>query len=225
MSQGDAGGGEAAHQLLLTREQVAQGRAGGASLNAALNFRQLPLGLALLQRFDTTRGLFPGWLTDFFKQNLEEQAAVALLEDRGHFRGLKRLSRKAGNDQRRKNLFRFQAVVEPRILQVLRQLVAETLRISEHANQSPLDRLGRAGDELRLELQFAATLGGSLAKGGAQNRLLNSQLLRDARGPFGTQNAIGNFLNIGKQEIHRAALGFAGAQVHLVGTRDQVIHI
>ena len=50
-------------------------------------------------------------------------------------------------------------------------------------------------------------------------------MLRDARRPFGTQNAIGNFLYVRKQEIHRAALAFAGAQIHLACARNQIVDI
>ena len=45
-------GGEAAHQFLFAGEEIAQAGAGGIGFDAALDFGEFLLGLALLKRFD-----------------------------------------------------------------------------------------------------------------------------------------------------------------------------
>src|SRR6184192_1197064 len=44
--------GQAAHEFLFAGQQVAQPRAGGVGLDAALHFGKFLLGLTLLERFD-----------------------------------------------------------------------------------------------------------------------------------------------------------------------------
>jgi len=136
-----AGGGEAAHEFLFAGEEVAQARAGGIGFDAALDFGEFLFGLAMLEVLDTTQGFLPGRFTVLFQQNLEEQAAVALLQHGGDFGGLHRLAGEAGEDQRGENLLRLEAMVEARVLEALGQLLAEPLGFREHANQAALDRL------------------------------------------------------------------------------------
>src|SRR5579859_2947460 len=158
-------GGEAAHEFLLAGEQVAQAGAGGTGFDAALDLGEFLLGLAVLEVLNTTQGFLPGRFTVLFKQNLEEQAAVAFFQRGGDFGGLHRLPREAGEDQRGENLLRLETVIEPRVLEALRQFLAEPFGFREHANQPALDRFGRFAHKLRLELHLAAAFRGGFAKG------------------------------------------------------------
>src|SRR6266436_9940440 len=178
------GGGQPAHEFLLLLEQSAHLRCGWTRLNASLDFGEFPFGLPVLERFDTAQSLFPGRLVGFFEEDFEEQPPVALFQHRGHFRRLQGLACEAGDHQRRENLLRFQAVVETRILQTLRQFVPESFGLRQHSNQPALHGLCRASDQFRLRLQFAAAFRGRFAQSCAQHWLVQPKLLRDARCPF-----------------------------------------
>src|SRR5258706_12100327 len=88
-----------------------------------------------------------------------------------------------------------------RILQMLGKLQTEALRLRQHADQPPLDRLGRAPDEFWLGLHFAAAFGSGLAQRRAQYRFIQAELLRNPRGPLGAQDSIGDSLNVRQKKI------------------------
>ena len=49
--------------------------------------------------------------------------------------------------------------------------------------------------------------------------------MRDAGGPFGAQKAVGNFLDVGQQEVYGVALPFPGGEVHAPRARDEVVDV
>ena len=94
--------------------------------------------------------------------------------------------RMRGDDQGGKDLLGFEALIQAALLQALREFPAESsasisMRIKRRSMAS------RFTDELRLSFHLAAALRGSFAQSCAQDGFVNAQLLRDARGPFGSQ--------------------------------------
>src|SRR5262245_9054147 len=131
---------------------------------------------------------------------------------------MKRIAGEPGCDQGNKNRFGLEAVVEPRSLQVLGELGAEAFGFGEHADEATLGGLGGTADEFGLKLDFAAALFGGFAERRAEDRLVDAQLLSDAGGPFGTEDAVGDSLHVGQKKIYRAAFAFASSEIHMAGT-------
>ena len=140
----------------------------------------------MAQGFDTAFGLFPGQVAGLFEADFKEHAAVAFFEGRGDFAGLHGLAGEIGGDQSCEDFFRFEAEMELVLLDSLSQFVAEAFAFDEHADQAALDGLGGAADQFWLGLYFAAALRSGFAESGPEDRLVEAQLLCDARRPFGT---------------------------------------
>ena len=174
----------------------------------------------MLQRLDAALGFFPSRFVGFLEQNLEEQPPVAVFQHRSYFGSLHRLAGRAGDHQRREDFLRFQPMIKTCILQLLGKLLPEAFRFRKHSYQPPLDGLGGARDEFRLGLYLAATFRSRLAQSGAQHRLLQTELLGDARGPLGAQDAVWNLLDVREEKIHRAQLPFSRRQIHLPRPRN-----
>src|SRR5580704_3014160 len=102
---------------------------------------------------------------------------------------------------------------------------AEAFGFGEHSDQATFDGLGGAADEFRFEFNLIATLFGGSQEFVAKDGFVETKLLRDAGGPFGTQNGIRNFLNVGQQEIYGVALPFSGGEVHAARASDEVVDV
>src|SRR5262249_18004673 len=62
-------------------------------------------------------------------------------------------------------------------------------------------------------------------QGFTQDWLLDSQLLGDARGPFGTQESIRYPLNVGEKEVYGAQLFFGAGNAQTLSTGDEIVQI
>ena len=120
------------------------------------------------------------------KEDFEEEAAVAFVEQGANLRGLHGLVRESRDDQSGENLLRLEALIEPFLLEALGNLAAKALGFHQHADQAALDGFGGFADKFRLGFHFAAALVGSFAESRAQHGFVNAELLRDPRGPLRT---------------------------------------
>jgi hypothetical protein len=140
-----AGGGEAAHELLLFFEEAAEFGAGGIGFDAALDIGEFFFGLAVAEGVEAAHGFVPSGLAGFFEQNFVEDSAIAVFESCGDLRGLERLVGVAGGNEGGEDFFGFEAVMELALLKLLREFLAKALGFGEHADEAALDGFGAAG--------------------------------------------------------------------------------
>ena len=141
------------------------------------------------------------------------------------FGSLDRVAGKRGGDERGEDFFGFEADVKLGFVDLVGEFEAEAFGFCEHANDAALGGLGGAADEFGLDFYLVAAFGGGFADFGAEDGLVEAELLGDAGGPFGAQEAIGNFLDVGQQEIYGVALPFSGGEVHAARAGDEVVDV
>src|SRR5579863_10448734 len=180
-----AGGGQALHKILFAFEEGAELRAGGVGFDAALDFGEFVFGSAVFQGFDAAFGFFPGEFVRIFKQDFEEDAAVAVVEFGADLGGLDRFAGQHGSYECGQNFLGFEADVEFGFVDLVGEFEAETFGFGEHADNSALGGFCRPADEFGFDLHFAAAFGGGFGQLRAQNGFVETELLRDACRPFG----------------------------------------
>ena len=192
------GGGEAAHEGLFAGEEVAEGGASRVCFDVALDIGKFALKLCLAEGFEAALRFLPGRFGRFFKEDFEKDTAVAVCQHGGDFGGFERLAGQNGEDESGEDFFGFEAVIELRGLKFGSEIAAKDFGFGKHANQAAFNGLGGTADEFGLGFDFAAALGGGLAESSAKDGFFDTELLGDTGGPFGTKNAIRDFLHVGQ---------------------------
>jgi hypothetical protein len=218
-------GGEALEEFLLAAEKFPMGLAHGKGLDVALDTLKFLLDLAAAQGFEAAFSLLPGTLLGRLKEDLEEEAAVAFVEQGAKLRGLHGLARESSDDKSGEDFFRLKTIIETLLLEALGNLATKALGFDQHADEAALGRFGSFANEFGLGLNLAAAFVGSFAESGAKHGFINAELLGDARGPLRTKQTVGNFLEIREQEIEGAQLPFSGGEIHLAGATDEVVDV
>ena len=159
------------------------------------------------------------------EEDFEEEATIAFVEKGAKLCGLHGLVGESRDDESGEDLFRLEALVETTLLETLGNLATKAFGFDQHADEAAFGRFGSFANKFGLSLNLAAAFVGSFAESGAKDRFINAELLGDARGPLGTKQAIGNFLEIGEQKIEGAQLPFSGGEIHLASATDEVVDV
>jgi hypothetical protein len=108
-----AASGQAFHEFLLAHEQIAELRARGVRFDAALDVGKFAFGSPVLQSFEAAVGFLLCEFAGIFKEDFEEQTAIAIFQGGADFGRLNRcaVGREIGKDEGSENLFGFESVM------------------------------------------------------------------------------------------------------------------
>ena len=199
--------------------------AGGVGFDTALNFGEFAFGAAVFESFDAAFGFFPSELVRIFEKNFEQDAAVAAIEFGANLRGLHRFSCEDRGDESGEDFFGLEADVELSFVDLVGQFEAEAFSFGKHSNDAALGGFCGATDQFGLEFYLVAAFRGGFANFSAEDGFVEAKLLGDARGPFGTEEAIRNLLDVRQQKIYGVALPFSSAEVHAARAGNEVIDV